>query len=109
MQVQVTLKQIRADLKDIRYYYSLQDVFEKGKKVIYPKAVLDKVERYANAMKNASAKLYALYVSLYVNGIKQVEFAHDMRFDIVYVKELNRELCLFLQSQFSKGGEALED
>ena len=102
--MQYTLKQIHADLREIRTYYHSRDLFEKGKTVIFPKAVQDKVDRYKQIIGEAPAKLYAIYISLYVEGNTQQAFCLQMGYSIDYAADLNKELCLFLQRHLNKGG-----
>ena len=42
----MTIKEIREDLKEIRYYYGMSDLFKIGERTIAPQAVLDKVDKY---------------------------------------------------------------
>ena len=92
----LSIQEIREDLREIRYYYSKQKMFDSATKVI-ASALLDKVERYNQAMKNASARLYDLYYSLYVQNNTQAALAYDWDLSVDYLKLLNRQLCEFLQ------------
>lgn len=42
----LTLKQIRDDLKDIRYYYSRKEAFEQGFRVVGSNDIVGKAKRY---------------------------------------------------------------
>ena len=94
----ITIDQIREDLRDIRYYYSMQELFDKASSKVKPVAVLSKVERYNAVMKNAPARMYILYVSLYVNNNSQTELADQWGFTREYIKELNQKLVEYLHS-----------
>ncbi len=96
----MTFKEIREDLKEIRYYYGMQDLFKSGSKLIPPQYILDKVEKYNKAISVAPAKLYAVYVGLYVNNNTQAVLAEDWGFSDEYIKQLNNKLCDFLRKQF---------
>ena len=61
----LTINQVREDLKEIRYYYSMQELFDSAANTVKPVAILNKVERYNAAIKAAPARLYILYVSLF--------------------------------------------
>ena len=93
-----TDNQIREDLKDIRYYYSLQKVFEQGAKYVRPVAVLQMVDRYNNSMQNAPAQLYALYVSLYIQNNSQTALAEEWGYARPYIRDLNDKLVSYLQN-----------
>jgi len=91
-----TMKQIREDLREIRYYYSKQDAFDKAAKLIPESRVLEKATMYNHAIKNAPARLYDLYVSLYINNNSQAALAYEWNFSMDYIKQLNKQLCEFL-------------
>lgn len=63
----MTIEEIRQDLKDIRYYYEMMELFKNTAKIIPPIATVQKVEKYNKVVEKAPIKLYILYVSLYVN------------------------------------------
>lgn len=96
----MTIKEIREDLKEIRYYYGRQDLFKSGSKVVPPQFVLDKVEMYNKAISVAPARLYAVYVGLYLHNNTQTVLAEDWGFSDEYIKQLNNRLCDFLQKKF---------
>lgn len=92
----LSIQQIREDLREIRYYYSKQKMFDSAAKVI-ASALLEKVDRYNQAMKGAPARLYEVYISLYVQNNTQAALAYDWDLSVDYLKLLNRQLCEFLQ------------
>ncbi len=101
----MTFREIREDLKEIRYYYGMSDLFKAGSKLIPPQAIVEKVERYNKAMSTAPAKLYALYVGLYVHNNTQAVLAEDWGYTDEYIKQLNNKLCSFMKQYFEKQGE----
>ena len=60
----MTRQEIQADLREIRYYYSMKEMFDKSADTVKPLAIIEKVNRYNKAMENAPAKMLALYLSL---------------------------------------------
>lgn len=92
----MTLKQVRNDLKDIRYYYSMQKLFETASRSVAQNGVRKKVDRYTRAIKDAPVKLYALYIALYVENNSQAAVAEDWNLTPNYIKELNLKLCEYL-------------
>lgn len=42
----LTTVQVRNDLKEIRYYYSMKELFDRSSKTVKPLAIVQKVERY---------------------------------------------------------------
>ena len=94
----ITIDQIREDLRDIRYYYSMQKLIDSASKTVRPVAVLNKVEQYNAIIQNAPAKMYILYVSLYVHNNSQTELAEEWGFTREYIKDLNQKLVEYLHS-----------
>jgi hypothetical protein len=92
----LSIKKIREDLRDIRYYYSKQKMFDAAAKTVVQSSVLNKVDMYNQAVKDAPARLYDLYVSLYVNNNTQDGLAHVWHYSPDYIKQLNKQLCEYL-------------
>ena len=97
----LTINQVREDLREIRYYYSMQKLFDSAANTVKPVAILNKVERYNSAIKTAPARLYILYVSLYVNNNSQTALADDWGYTREYIKEMNQKLVEYLQKTLS--------
>lgn len=100
----ITIDQIREDLKDIRYYYSMQELFDKASSKVRPVAVLNKVQQYNEVIKNSPARMYIIYVSLYVQNNSQTQLAEQWGFTREYIKELNQKLVEYLYSILNKEG-----
>ncbi len=83
----MTKEEIRNDLKDIRYYYSMERLFLSGESVVRADEVIDKVKRYNAVMSKAPAKLYAVYMGLYVNNNSQSALAEDWGYTERYIKK----------------------
>lgn len=96
-----TTNQIRNDLKEIRYYYSMKDLFDRTSKIIPPTAILNKIKKYNSAMQDAPARLYILYVFLYLENNTQVTLAQEWQFTTDYMKEINTKLIIYLQSKLN--------
>lgn len=94
-----TLTEIREDLKEIRYYYSRKKMFDEASKVVGKSNVIEKVERYSEAIRDAEPRFYDLYINLYVKGYTQEGFAAEMNYSPDYIQILNKKLVLFLQKQ----------
>lgn len=92
----MTIHGIRENLRDIRYYYSKQKDFEFAAKTVGQSAVVDTVNKYNQAVKDAPARLYDLYVSLYVLNNNQAALAYEWDKSNDYIKQLNKQLCEFL-------------
>ncbi len=93
----LTLQEIRNDLRDIRYYYGMKEMFDKSADTIKPLAIIEKVNRYNRAMENAPARMLALYLALYVYNNSQVVVADDWQLTKEHIRNQNRKLLEFLQ------------
>ncbi len=98
----IELKQIRQDLRDIRYYYTKKELFDEMSGVVMPSTLLEKLARYNKAMEAAPARLFDLYVSLYVKGKTQAALAEERNYSCDYIKQLNLELCEYLRRTLSR-------
>ncbi len=94
----LTTNQIRSDLREIRYYYSMKELFDRSSKTVKPLAIGQKVERYNAAMQNAPARLFVLYVSLYVENNTQASLGEEWQYTKDYMRDLNKSLIMYLQS-----------
>ena len=96
----VSLEEIRGDLKEIRYYYSRKEHFDKAFAEVTSNSVLEKVHKYNSIVSTAPPRLYDLYISLYVNNLTQEALSHELGYTPEYIQMQNKRLLLFLQSSF---------
>lgn len=96
----ITNMEIRNDLKDIRYYYSRKEVFDKALDSVGKSTIIEKIEKYNEAIKTASPRLYDLYVSLYLNNNTQESLADKLGYTLEHISRLNSSLVKFLQKAF---------
>lgn len=96
----MTVKQVKSDLEEIKFYYENQAEFELAAKSIGESSIAAKVKKYNETVTRASALLYSLYVALYVNGSTQQDYALDTNRSINHICRLNLQLCKFFISQF---------
>ena len=95
----ITLNEIREDLKDIRYYYLRKDMFDEAYAYTGKgNDITDKVERYNEAMRKASPKLFDLYYCLYIKNHTQESLSDKLGYTPEYIQVLNKKLLKFLQS-----------
>ena len=67
----ISISQIRQDLRDIRYYYSKQKMFDGLANSVGQNDVVEKAMRYNEVVRKAPIKLYDIYISLYINNNTQ--------------------------------------
>ena len=91
--------QIKEDLFEIRYYYSLQRIFEDNSKFVIPEQLVKKVEKYNAVIGNAPIKQYLVYMLLYAFGKSQVETAKEMKCSREHVRVNIRKLIDYLQKE----------
>lgn len=98
----VTMQAIREDLRQIRYYYSKKEVFEKAAETVIPSVVFEMVNRYNQAIRNAPVRLYDLYIALYVQNNTQAAIAYEWNYGNDYIKRLNKQLCEYFLKVFNQ-------
>ena len=96
------LDKIRADLKEIRYYYERKEVFESAIGGIGLNEVLNKVKRYNLAVQSAPPRLYDLYISLYIKNYTQEGLSIELGYTPEHIRRLNKRLLLFLQTRITE-------
>lgn len=79
------LSKIRADLKEIRYYYERKEVFDHAIGGGCFNDVLNKVRRYSHAVQSAPPRLYDLYILLYVKCLTQEAAGEELEIGRAHV------------------------
>ena len=74
----MTTEEIRAELQDVRYYYSRKAMFDRAK-----------------------PRLYDIYVTLYVENNTQASAAEKWGCSEGYIRYLNRQLYAFFVNAFA--------
>lgn len=111
----MTKHEIKADLQDIRYYYTHKAMFDRAEDTGFKNIVVKKAERYGVYMSRASPKLYALFYSLYVEGKTHLATAMDWNVTEGHIKNVSNQLYLYLgkgdngYDEFVCGGIAFTD
>ena len=98
----VTLKEIRNDLKDIKYYMMRKNVFENSNMSVGKNRALEKLNIYNEMICSAPPRLYDVYVSLYLKSNTQESLADQLGYSEVYISLLNGKLVKFFQDEFKK-------
>lgn len=97
----VTLSNIRADLKEIRYYMSRKTVFDKSSTRVGKNTIEDKIKIYNLYICDATPRLYDIYVSLYLENNTQESLAQKLGVSLEYMCRLNGMLVKFFQQKFN--------
>lgn len=95
-----TPENIREDLKNIRYYYSRKEVFDKASISVGQNSTLETIQKYNEAICSAPPRLYDLYVSLYLQNNTQDSLSMKLGYTVEYISRLNGQLVKFLQKEF---------
>lgn len=98
----ISLDDLREDLKDVRYFYMRKKIFDGNVQNVGTAIIQKKVEKYNAVIVNAPAKLYDLYVGLYVEGKTQGQFSVEMGYSEKYIQRQNKQLLLFLQENLKE-------
>ena len=95
------LSEIREDLKEIRYYYSHKDIFEKASKEIGEHSCIAKIIKYNDVIRFAPARLYELYVSLYLENNTLESLADKEGYSYVHIQRVHGQLVRFFQEKLA--------
>ena len=94
----MTIKEIREDLKDIRYYYSRKSHLDKVAENHAAHVVMEKVRQYDAVMSKAPIRLYDLYSCLYLENNTQASLSDKWGYSPENIKYMNDKLCRYLQA-----------
>ncbi len=98
----ITLNEIRADLRDIKYYYARRKMFDQTSNVVGRNIIMEKAELYNACVCSAPPRLYDIYVSLYLNNHTQESLSENIGYTVEYISKLNGQLIRFLQKNLNK-------
>lgn len=98
----MTVKEIKAELIEVRYYYLHKAAFDGTVKLIGNNSVMNKVDKYNKIMQSAPARFYDLYIGLYVNGYTQEAYTEEMGYCPQHICELNKNLITYIQKQLNQ-------
>lgn len=98
----ITTAIIREDLKNIRYYYSRQSVFDTTVECVGKNKILGRLQMYNDAICEAPPKLYDLYVSLYLHNNTQDSLSEKWGYTIEHISRMHSKLVKFFLKQFTK-------
>ncbi len=98
----LSIQQIREELREVRYYYSKQKMFESMEAAGIKNKSKQLADKYNKAMENAPIKLFDLYIALYIQNNTQLVVAEDLGYVIDYVRQLNRQLYIYLQGELAR-------
>lgn len=98
-----TIQQIKEDLKEIKTYYTYKNKITAGAQLVGDNAVVGLVEQYNVAVRSAKANLYAIYISVYVNGHSHEDAAYELSYSTQHIERLIKQLFIFFQKAFEGG------
>lgn len=97
----ITAKQIREDLSQIKFYYAHKEAFDEALKSVPNLNFVEIVKKYNEAIKYAPAKLYGIYIDLYIRANTQESLSEALNYTPQYIYLLNKELISFLLTAFN--------
>ena len=101
----MTTKNIRDDLRDIRYFYSRKDLFDKSAMTVGTNIIFEKAEKYNKAICLAPPRLYDIYVSIYLHNNTQESLSEKLGYTIEYISMLNSQLINFFKKNLENKEE----
>ena len=97
-----SVKEIRDDLKNIRYFFSRKNFFDEVSTSLGENNIKDLIQAYQSAICYAPPRLYDLFVSLYMQNLSQEELSYQIGYSPEHISRLNGQLVRFLQTQLDK-------
>ncbi len=95
-------KEIRNDLREIRYFYSRKELFEKSAAAVGTHAIFEKTDRYNTAILQAPPRLYDIYVSIYWLNNSQESLANKLGYTVEYISMLHTQLVHFFKNNLKQ-------
>ena len=95
----MTIKEIRKDLSEIKYYYSRIKEFNYAENTVGKNDIIFKAEKCNNVIKTASPIIYDIYIGLYIKNLTQEALADELGFSSNYIYKINRKLIRYLQKK----------
>ena len=100
----VDYKTVKDDLNDIRFFYARKDIFENGSQTIGENdGIIDKVKKYNELVRKAPARLYEMYISMYLQNNTLESLAASVGLSYVSVQRTNGQLIKYLKKEINKG------
>lgn len=93
-------KTIRAELRDIKYFYAKKKIFDDSNEKIGEISIVKTVRKYNSAICKASPRLYDIYVNLYLNGLTGKEYAFESGYTVETISRFHSQLVNFFQEAF---------
>lgn len=99
-----TSKQVKEDLRAIKYYHSRKSVLDDAFENIGINKSKELSDIYTMMIKNAPPRLFDLFIMLYVKGYTQESLGDLMCYAKNYIYKLNKQLISYFVKEFNKGG-----
>lgn len=93
-----TYKEIREDLKNIRYYFSRKDAMSERAVILGECNILKTIAMYNEVVCQAPPKLYDLYYFIYVENNTHESAADKIGVGREYITRLHAKLLRFIQN-----------
>ena len=102
----MTLKQVKKDLQDIRYYYTHKAMFDKAENTGFKSEAVRKSEEYGRLMSKATPRLYVLYYLLYMEEENAVCGGAGANVTDGHIRNTVRQLQQYLLDEINREGGA---
>lgn len=88
----MTREELRAELLEVRKYYSLKDVFDKADKNDYVNRILELVKKYDYLVLGAEPLQIKLYYLRFHEGVSLEAVALNLGYSTRYIETVNKKL-----------------
>ena len=98
----MTLKQVKKDLQDIRYYNTHREMFRKAENTGFKADALQKIGKYDSLLRNAPLRLQMVYHKIFTEGKTQADAAKELGISVSYTKSLMWKLYAYLLERINR-------
>ena len=97
--MKITIEEIKQDLKDVKYYFAHEALFQKALKDDAVKILIMKVYRYKEIMRGAPFDLMIIFEGLYMYKQTQKSLAEYLEISERTVRRKREQIYLYLQKR----------
>lgn len=97
----ITVEQVKEELKEIRYYMSRKEVFDKSAVSVGKSRFEERIALYNRYICEAPPRLYDIYVSLYLENHSHESLSEKIGYSSVHIWRLNTQLIQFFHRKLN--------
>ena len=97
----ISIKQIRDELKQVRYYYANRQTFDRNMHITGNAKFIEIIKKYNEAIVEAEPLLYNIYASLYLENNTQMSLGEIWGYSQEHICYLNNKLVSYFYKRLN--------